>query len=543
MSNRLVILNTDPLTEDGLNGIFDAQFKEEIIIEEESEIALQSTLINRQVPYLEVSENRNGILCRINKDADSIVKIPNGSFSRTTLPTLLEELQHNFNRGFTQVEEGRAGLATSVSIGKKIRMDVDNTEKINWTLTSVPLSTFEKASDSIGSANTWTFAKDGNGDRRLMFGDNTGGGDNIGGKFFSGRSAEAVEQNYAMLNFKFITGCGQFRCRINKHAVGDPAITPNGMMIGLVENTEANLEKARNNSLTLTDMVYAIRTNKDYANSLTSGIQFRSPNTVDESGGFATSTVVPTNNNQAQSTYNDHLIIDIVGGKIRLIIFKRGGTFNILDSSDYDYEANKSYLPVINVFGDPDTGRMDKVGLHIDPDHPDADIIFHNTPNLTSMDDGMGHAVLNAIGGDVGTIDPYPIRIDFPTLEVANFFGYNNLINGGIENVRSLTLLSDKAIDIILNTNTYLIELLNLSVDSFHSGEKGRKNILSAIPTPEDNNSLIRYEPSTLFYVALRNKFKLSLRNLRARVITNQFDSIKTQGISEINLLIRKGNN
>ena len=104
MSNRLVILNTDPLTEDGLNGIFDAQFKEEIIIEEESEIALQSTLINRQVPYLEVSENRNGILCRINKDADSIVKIPNGSFSRTTLPTLLEELQHNFNRGFTQVE-------------------------------------------------------------------------------------------------------------------------------------------------------------------------------------------------------------------------------------------------------------------------------------------------------------------------------------------------------------------------------------------------------------------------------------------------------
>ena len=81
---------------------------------------------------------------------------------------------------------------------------------------------------------------------------------------------------------------------------------------------------------------------------------------------------------------------------------------------------------------------------------------------------------------------------------------------------------------------------VNLSVDSFHSGEKGRKNILSAIPVPEDNNSLIRYEPSTLFYVALRNKFKLSLRNIRARVITNQFDPIKTQGLSEINLLIKK---
>lgn len=531
MSNRLVILNTDPLTEDGLNGIFDAQFQEEIIIDEESEIALQSTLINRQVPYLEVSENKNGILCRINKDADSIVKIPGGQFSRTTLTTLLDELQHNFNRGLTQVGETRQGNPASVSIGKKIRMDVDNTERINWSLTSVPLTIFKTAQETVNSPTNWTFGKLGEAQEiQLNFG--------VGGQFFTGKTQHIDEINYAMLNFNFMEGCGQFRCRIRKHALSTTnAILPNGMMIGLVENTEVNREKARNNQLLPNDLAYAIRTNKDYANSLTSGIQFKSPNTV----GFNTSTVIPSNNTSNDNfTNNDYMIIDLVAGKMRIILHKKDNSFNVIDSSDYDYEANKSYLPVINVFGDEESGRMDLVGIHIDPDAPDADLKFHKNPDLSTADDGIEVARLNAIGGDVGAGDAYPIRIEFPSLEVANFLGFNNLVNGGGADVNSLTLLSDKSIDIILNTNTYLIELLNLSVDSFHSGEKGRKNILSAIPVPEDNNSLIRYEPSTLFYVALRNKFKLSLRNIRARVITNQFDPIKTQGLSEINLLIKK---
>ena len=77
-------------------------------------------------------------------------------------------------------------------------------------------------------------------------------------------------------------------------------------------------------------------------------------------------------------------------------------------------------------------------------------------------------------------------------------------------------------------------------MDSYHSGEKGRKNILSSVPVIEDNLGLIQYEPVNLIYVALNNKYKQTIRNLRARIITNEFSTISTQGTSELNLLIRK---
>ena len=67
--------------------------------------------------------------------------------------------------------------------------------------------------------------------------------------------------------------------------------------------------------------------------------------------------------------------------------------------------------------------------------------------------------------------------------------------------------------------------MLNISLDSYDSFGGGRKNILGVIPISEQviNNrtGVLQYEPNTLYYVSIKNKFKLSLRNIKATSINN----------------------
>ena len=134
-------------------------------------------------------------------------------------------------------------------------------------------------------------------------------------------------------------------------------------------------------------------------------------------------------------------------------------------------------------------------------------------------------------------------NIIFGSLNMANFFGFS-AVNQNLESERvsNADFIGEKDFSLMLATNTYLVELLNLPVDSYHSKAKGRKNILSSIPITENiinSTGQIQYEPNTLFYVALNNKFPINLRNIKARVISNDFSEIETEGLAELSLLIR----
>ncbi len=549
MSNRLVILNTDPLTEDGLNGIFDAQFKEEIIIEEESEIALQSTLINRQVPYLEINEAKNGVSTLINMTDPTIIRMPNGTWTRDTLVELLRTSQNRFNAGCEVLLPAGAN-AKNIAVGRKIVFQVGINSKIEWDYRQLPLISYRGVSSTISSP-FWNFRKHTDDVINLDWGGGSGANHTDG--YIFNRQPNPDINAYGVYKYAFTQGCGiwRFKCRgMNNNKNGD-TFEPTGFMIGLIEATETNLEKIQNNELLApADIAYGIRTNTDFRVQPDGGTP-ASPYMIKlpDSNSFVATTTAPSTGQGTAEAHgnNDWVIIELTKGKLQLVAHKahaQGGRI-ILSSTEYDYgtaDTEKKYLPFVMVFGNEAHTRIADLRLTPDPDDVGSFTEHYENynldaqPKLTTTEieaDRLG------VIGDVG-FAPQAVSLDFPTLEMANFFGYDNLINGGEGAVSSITFIATKDIQDIINTNTYLIELLNLSVDSFHSGEKGRKNILSAVPIPEDNNSLIRYEPSTLFYVALRNKFKLSLRNIRARVITNQFDSIKTSGISEINLLIKK---
>ena len=77
---------------------------------------------------------------------------------------------------------------------------------------------------------------------------------------------------------------------------------------------------------------------------------------------------------------------------------------------------------------------------------------------------------------------------------------------------------------------------------SYDSLSGGRKNILSSIPISEriiSNTGIIQYEPAEKNFIALNNRNQLSLRNIRARITTDSFDPISTEGLSTVTVIIK----
>ena len=98
-------------------------------------------------------------------------------------------------------------------------------------------------------------------------------------------------------------------------------------------------------------------------------------------------------------------------------------------------------------------------------------------------------------------------------------------------------------IDNSSHPNNFKVEMLNLQLESFDSQKEGRMNILATIPVEKEFKdaqlSILNFQPENMFYLSIRNKTKLSLRNIRARVIDANNNPIKLLGFSSINLLIK----
>jgi hypothetical protein len=59
------------------------------------------------------------------------------------------------------------------------------------------------------------------------------------------------------------------------------------------------------------------------------------------------------------------------------------------------------------------------------------------------------------------------------------------------------------------------------------------------VPIAGSSNSLIQYEPNTLYYVAIKNRGDVVTRQIRCRLLTGQYNSVETQGLASMVLLIR----
>lgn len=122
---------------------------------------------------------------------------------------------------------------------------------------------------------------------------------------------------------------------------------------------------------------------------------------------------------------------------------------------------------------------------------------------------------------------------------LSEFLGYNQFIfpPQGSLLTQNLQLVSQQPI--LTNiTQSFLIELLNMEIDSYDGFSNQRQNIISVIPLLPTDEGEINYNANTLIFVDIKNTQELSLRNIRARILDKELKPINVSGLSVITLVI-----
>jgi len=521
MKNTLITLDTDRDSNEGTEGILKALFNEDIIIAPYSEMALQSASINRSISIIDITSYNNEIKFQIQDQIGlHTIFLDEGNYTQKNFLNLFNDVQVKMNKELT--------LAGSKETGSQVVVRIVKDEKVAIELGyKTKISVNNNTNPELSYHNVSTVTTDG-GYVKNQNGTTTG----------------LLNDNYLFCKTEFIKGCGFIRCQVKNFANGTTA-TPAGFILGLVENTAANQEKLNKETIAETDFTYAIRSNED--NLSTSNYQIKRPGTND----YTTTDITPASVLAAGGTDNDMLEIQISGGKLRIVRHVKLGANPTTDeaySEDYDFgtvDGYKKYMAVIGIYGDSTTTRLRRVEICTDPFDDRGQLDFPaQTEELGFVPDGT----TNQNSGNTA------YNIIFDTLELANYFGYHNLNqNPDLKKTNVGSFTANNLFSKNIGTNTYLVELLNIPLESYHTAAAskgtnnetggGRKSILSSIPISEriiNNSGQIQYEPNTLFYVSLNNKFPINLRNIKARIVSNDFSPIVTEGISEISILIRE---
>jgi hypothetical protein len=401
-----------------------------------------------------------------------------------------------------------------------------------------------------------------------------GSSSRITGAVGSGAAGNVAFTSHVRSQATFIKGCGVFQVRVKKMFNN----AQSGFQIGLLENTANHQQKLLNATITPADYTYAIRTN--VSGNPADNYQFFVNDQTIQHGAYQDAGFAPrkTSNPVGQGaggvgaqgplSQNDIVSISLTNGNIELKVYQCQnallGTANTqteartILSTPYLYYNQvgrregtpKSYIPVVTLFGETANTHLDRVLVNLDPYDSEVQNVEFAEPGFLDDEtsENLSVPVPRPLRDNAQTIH----NVIFDSETLANFFGFNNQqLNeaqrlGGARNNPAdvITFIGDKSIKLILQTNTYLVELLNVPLNSYHSARQGRANILSPIPITEGNTNddgRVQYEPNNLLYLNVNNENPLSLRNMRARVIADDFSEILIEGNAELNILIKEG--
>ncbi len=477
------------------DGIFDAKFNDEIIINQNSSIALQSCSLSRAMEFLNINATNDSLQFQISA-AQGLIKVDlaHGTYTRSTILAFLATLQDAMN--------SKLSVSDTKNFGTQINIHIDADEKVNYTFGYAGLTSWARVNPNIQTQNI------------------TVASNQIRN---SGAANASLNNAFAFGLIPFTKGCGVLRCRIDNY-VSDSV---NGFTIGLID--AVHIDKLKNNQIADSDIKIGIRTLNDTTDQYQTVID-----------GVATNNglgLTPLKFVTATKLLNDIVEIQLDGGNFDLMVHQDGASAQ-LHSEPYDH--TKEYYAFISINGASNKIRLGRVGHTHDPFAPvPANYIESESADLADTE----VETVSAPTPPTHNGRPTAYNILFPSLEVSQYFGFL-AVNQNITGATTATgeFIADATFDNVVSSDTYLLELLNLPLASYDSLSGGRKNILSSIPISEriiSNTGIIQYEPAEKNFIALNNRNQLSLRNIRARITTDSFDPISTEGLSTVTVIIK----
>jgi len=523
MSKKLIRVHTTKK-----DGTFDAIFKDNIILEPNSEIALQSCAVARSVQQLNISGVNNQFTFQIQANnsaghpqagAAAVKTILGniGLYNKNTILGFLTDLQDKMNSSLNYLNTKEFGTQCNISINNSNKLQID-----------MPHTNFERLSDAVQSPNA-------------VYKNMVTAGNILKN---SGVGSADLTNSYVYYAKPWTKGCGVFRVKVRDltDVVRVPA-NSNGFIMGLVE--EGNYSKLTAGTFTVDDLDYAIKVKgtKAVDPAQFDHTQIRNPNQTSIGGydatGFINSARPTKLNDDADNVQNDIYDIVMTEGNIKLIKNQElTGNKVITSLHSQPYDRTKVYYGIVIILGATGDCSLVRVEANNDPfaqNHKDFNLSVH------AKKDDMEASISAPRKLDRPTI----YNFTFPDFTVANYFGFKIAEqNGAGLTFEDGQFISDKTLQNIINTDTFILELENIPLESYDSISGGQKNIIAVIPVNErvvdGVTGIIDFEPNEKYFISLKNMSSLTLRNIRARFTTENFDPVVTEGISTITLIVRK---
>jgi len=225
----------------------------------------------------------------------------------------------------------------------------------------------------------------------------------------------------------------------------------------------------------------------------------------------------------------DTFDIECVSGEIRLYIYRGTGNTSVLLHDDpYDHETN--LFPLMLFVGT--TTIINGIQFTSDP--------YYNQTNTQSGDEII--PTNNLLTPIPTTNEKTNCYLQFINPDLGLLLGFNKTRypSSGFNNVAEPIFLGEKPFSLRDFSESYIIEMLNLKLDSMDSQSKGPKNFLYVIPQLSAIREHVVYQVPQLIFLNLNNATDINLRELRVRVLKDDLSPITCYGISELVIIIKE---
>lgn len=490
------------LTTTTQDGKFDNTFNDEIILQPNSKIALQSVALQTDITDLLIDGDNDQVDFQITAGNTRTIKLDHGDYNESNNTAFLNQLQLKLNQGLVY-SDGQSAEKFRDELGVQFAVGVGSNGKCQI---SVANCKYKYDTGDIGSSFN---------EKEVGAINFTGNPMKIASSSPSGGGRQDEKHSISSI-FPFTTGCGVFRVKLstwNDDSSG-PLDDTSGFVFGLCDSTPDTWLTINNAKQT-----YAIRGTQPGDNYFVK---------TSNSGAFTDTGISPetkTGNNA------DVLEISIQGDRIVGQLFRSSqATATPLFSVPYEVDEAGIPKPLYGFVAFHGTrANIELVDMKFNSD-------AFKEPNTSLHSSHHDQMILGSGAIPLSPRNQATTRtLDFKTIEIANFCGFNNLVY--TQTAQLVTFLADTLFHAHIENDCFLILLDNLQLESYDGFKTGRKSILASVPNSQSDDRVV-YEPSNLNYIELNNANTISLRNLRATILYQDYTPIITKGFSVINVLV-----
>jgi len=492
------------------NALFDSAFKENIIIEANSQIALQHLVIEPNSVVFLVNPLNNTITYSVDGNTKIEVELDTKVYTKPAVGDLLDNIARKINNTLS--------FDIPRNIGMQFYCERDNDRISIYYL----IDDFDDGIES-GFSELTNAVEDGTEFRRL---------NKTAGK---GRSDDLLDSILGT-HSPFTKGCGVLRTKVD--FIDTKIGTTNGIIDGqngfalILSNRKYGMD-----NLELSDIVAGV-----YCAGKNETIRIVKNGVETDTGEQLVKYDNTTSGNDP--TKKDVLEIALTGGKLIYTQYVDGADNRVHDLGRYD---GKTHLyPLISLKGG--STKCILMESYISYDRfftEDNDDPFRYTLASNSHTTNLGATDTPPVPPtfDRSTLTNY---LEFEDATLMKFLGYDNLVYPFAENPFDSNFdgdvfewLAENKFDPPSLADCYAVEIMNIPLECYDGVDGGKRNIVSYVPVPSQDKT-IAYEPANQNFINLNNKNPLSLRHIRARILTTNLNPIKVIGTSSLALVIKE---